>query len=47
MQPFDSGHQQRFSWQHISKNPAAQAFLVFCLTPWNEPFEAVWLSSSS
>ena len=26
----------------FSKNVAAQAFLGFFLTPWDEPFEAVW-----
>jgi hypothetical protein len=30
-----------------SINLAAQAFLGFFLAPWNEPFEAVWLSPSS
>jgi hypothetical protein len=31
----------------FSKILAAEAFLGFCFTPWNEPFEAVWLSPSS
>jgi hypothetical protein len=45
MQPFDPG-QGTNSASHgnakFLKNPAVQAFLGFCLTPWNEPFEAVW-----
>src|SRR5882672_6075714 len=34
---------QTLATHGLSKNLAAQAFLGFCRTPWNEPFEAVWL----